>query len=71
MAKALVQAERRNKLGLLIREWLVAEAQPTVSSVCRTFGISAAHFQELFPEEEAEVVRRPAGVPGRLVRFVR
>jgi hypothetical protein len=44
--------DHRNKLGLLIREWLVAEAQPTVSSVCRTFRISASYFQEHFPEEK-------------------
>jgi hypothetical protein len=31
-----------------------------VSSVCRNFGISAAYFQEHFPEENAELVRRSA-----------
>jgi hypothetical protein len=50
----------RNRLGCRIREWLAAEAQPTVSSVCRTFGFSAAYFQEHFPEENAEVVQRSA-----------
>ena len=45
--------DHRNRLGRSIREWLAAEAQPRVSSVCRTFGISAAYFQEHFPEENA------------------
>jgi hypothetical protein len=31
-----------------------------VSSVCWTFGISAAYFQEHFPQENAEVVQRSA-----------
>ncbi len=31
-----------------------------MSLVCRTFGISAAYFQEHFPEENADVVRRSA-----------
>jgi len=31
-----------------------------VSSVCRTFGISPAYFQEHYPEENAEVVQRSA-----------
>ena len=52
--------EHRNRLGRSIREWLAAEAQPTVASVCRTFGISAAYLQEHFPEENAEVVQRSA-----------
>ena len=52
--------DHRNKIGLLIREWLAAEAQPTVSSVCRNFGFSEAYFLENFPEENAEVVRRSA-----------
>jgi TniQ len=52
--------DHRNRLGRSIRQWLAAEAQPTVSSVCRTFGISAAYFQEHFPEENAEVVQRSA-----------
>jgi formate hydrogenlyase transcriptional activator len=52
--------DHRNRLGRSIREWLAAEAQPTVSSVCRTFGISAAYFQEHFPQEKAEVVQRSA-----------
>jgi hypothetical protein len=49
--------EHRNKLGHSIREWLAAEVQPTVASVCRTFGISATYFQEHFPEENAQVVQ--------------
>jgi hypothetical protein len=52
--------DQRNRLGRSIREWLAAEAQPTVSTVCRTFSISAAYFQEHFPEENAEVVQRSA-----------
>jgi plasmid stability protein len=52
--------DQRIRLGRSIRKWLAAEAQPTVSSVCRTFGISAAYFQEHFPEENAEVVQRSA-----------
>ena len=52
--------DHRNRLGRSIVEWLAAEAQPTVSSVCRTFGISAAYFQEHFPQENAEVVQRSA-----------
>jgi AraC-like DNA-binding protein len=52
--------DHRNTLGRRIREWLAAEAQPTVSSVCRTFGISATHFQERFAEENAVVVQRSA-----------
>ena len=52
--------DQRNTLGRRIREWLAAEAQPTVSSVCRTFGISAAHFQERFAEENAVVVQQSA-----------
>jgi transposase-like protein len=52
--------EQRNRLGRSIRERLAAEAQPTVSSVCRTFGISASYFQEHFPEENAKVVQRSA-----------
>jgi hypothetical protein len=50
----------RNRLGCRIREWLAADPKPTVSSVCRTFGFSAAYFQEHFPEENAEVVQRSA-----------
>jgi hypothetical protein len=57
--KAWAESRRKN-LGLSIREWLAVEAQPTVCSVCRTFGISAAYFQEHFPEENAEVVQRSA-----------
>ena len=57
--KAWAESRRKN-LGLSIREWLAVEAQPTVSSVCRTFGISAAYFQKHFPEENAEVVQRSA-----------
>ena len=52
--------DHRNKIGFLIREWLAAEAQPTVSSVCRNFGFSEAYFLEHFPGENAEVVRRSA-----------
>jgi AraC-like DNA-binding protein len=52
--------DHRNGLGRSIREWIAAEAQATVSSVCRNFGISAAYFQEHFPEENAEVVQRSA-----------
>jgi AraC-like DNA-binding protein len=52
--------DHRNKLHLSIREWLSAEAGPTVSSVCRRFGISAAYFQMHFPEENANVVRQSA-----------
>jgi hypothetical protein len=52
--------EHRNRLGRSIRDWLAAETQPTVASVCRTFGISAAYLQEHFPEENAEVVQRSA-----------
>lgn len=50
----------RDKLRLLIREWLAAEAEPTVSSLCRQFGVSAAYLQTRFPGENAEVVRRSA-----------
>jgi len=52
--------DRRNRLGLLIREWLAEEAQPTVSSVCRTFGISSSYLHTYLPEENTEVVRRSA-----------
>ena len=55
-----LSADRQTRLGVLIREWLAAEAQPTVASVCRTFSFSAAYFQDRFPEENAEVVRRSA-----------
>ncbi len=59
--------DRRSKLRLSIREWLAAELAPTISSVCRHFGISEAYLQVRFPEENAEVVRRSAEC-GRRVR---
>jgi hypothetical protein len=52
--------DHRNALGRSIRDWLAADTQATVSSVCRKFGISTAYFQEHFPEENAEVVQRSA-----------
>ena len=52
--------DHRNKIAFLIREWLAAEAQPTVSLVCLNFGFSEAYFLDHFPEENAEVVRRSA-----------
>jgi AraC-like DNA-binding protein len=52
--------EQRKKLRLSIREWLAAEPAATVTSVCRRFGMSQAYFQQHFPEENADVVRRSA-----------
>jgi hypothetical protein len=48
------------KLRLLIREWLSAEAAPTIASACPHFGVSATYLQVNFPAENAEVVRRSA-----------
>jgi hypothetical protein len=59
MAKALVRRAPKQTWSF-DTEWLAAEALPTVSSVCQTFGISAAYFQEHFPGENAEVVQRSA-----------
>jgi AraC-like DNA-binding protein len=52
--------EQRTKLRLAIREWIAAEPEPTVASVCRRFGISHTYFQLHFREENADVVQRSA-----------
>jgi AraC-like DNA-binding protein len=52
--------EQRTKLRLSIRDWMAAEPAPTVTSVCRRFGISQHYFQLHFPEENADIVRRSA-----------
>lgn len=50
--------EQREKLRLSIREWLAAEAVPTVTLLCRHFGIHPSYFQLHFPAENREVVQR-------------
>ena len=52
--------DQRHSLRLAIRSWVVAEATPTVTSVCRHFGISPTYFQLNFPEDNKELVRRSA-----------
>ena len=52
--------DQRHSLCLAIRSWVVAEATPTVTSVCRHFGISPTYFQLNFPEDNKELVRRSA-----------
>jgi hypothetical protein len=52
--------EQRTKLRLSIREWMAAEPAPTITSVCRRFGISQAYVQLQFPEENADIVQRSA-----------
>jgi len=52
--------EQRNKLRLSIREWVAAEPDATVSSVCCHFGFSQSYFQVNFPEDNKELVRRSA-----------
>jgi hypothetical protein len=59
--------EQRTNLRLAIRGWLAAESEPTVTSVCRRFGISQAYFQLHFPKENADVVRR-SGERARIAR---
>jgi hypothetical protein len=52
--------KKRDELGVSIREWVAAEAVPTVTSVCLHFGISQAYFQLHLAEENRALVQRSA-----------
>jgi len=57
--------QQRHRLRLAIRNWVAEEATPTVTSVCRQFGISPTYFQLNFPADNKELVRRSAERAGR------